>query len=94
MTLSGLLTALQLIQLAAPLVKSAVDLAETTFGAGNGTRKLAHAVATVESALPQVARLAQNADAVRAAVKPLIEATVAAANAAEKPAPRARRRKK
>lgn len=77
----GLVGVLQLLSLLAPIVKTGVELAEQAIGPGRGTEKLVRAVDHVEQALPKVEQLAGQVDAVRAAVKPLIEATVAAANA-------------
>lgn len=82
---------LQILGALVPLVKSGVELAESTIGPGRGTEKLARATQAVNEALPKVAELAGQLEAARAAVGPMIEATVAAANAAKKP--KRRRRK-
>jgi hypothetical protein len=66
----------------APLVTSAVETAEKVFGPTKGAAKLKDAVARVEGALPDVAELAGNVDAARAAIQPMVEAAVSAANAA------------
>lgn len=83
--IQSLIGIVQLLSLLAPIVKDAVALAEDTIGPGKGTEKLAHAVESIEGALPKVASLAKNAEAVRAAVVPMIEATIAAAKAADVP---------
>lgn len=90
----NLLGVLQLLTTLAPLVKGAVEAAEALFGAGRGTAKAKHALDAVSQALPGVAALAGQVDAARAAVGPLIEATVAAANASGAFKRSKRRRKK
>jgi len=96
MTLRGIV---QMLAALAPLVKSGVEAAEQVFGPMKGAEKLAEATRRVEAAIPKVAELAGHVEAARAAVKPMIEATVAAANASgafKKTArpPKSRRRKK
>lgn len=101
----SLLAVLSIINALVPVVRAAVSTAESVFGPGRGSEKLSHAVSAVEEALPQVDTLARNIDAARAAARPLIEATVAAANVAgdfkrsaprpsTRPAPRRRSSKK
>lgn len=83
--------ALQALSTLVPLVINAVGAAEAFIGPRKGTEKLKHATRIVEDALPQVGALAQNIDAARAAIVPLIEATVAAANSEPAPKPKRRR---
>lgn len=80
--LQNLLGIVQVLSLLAPLVKTGVETAEGIFGPMKGAEKLADATRRVNAALPKVAELAGQLEAARAAVAPMIEATVAAANAA------------
>lgn len=90
----NLLNVVQLLAALAPLVKTAVETAEQVFGPSKGAEKLADATKRVEAALPKVAEVAGQLEAARAAVVPMIEATVAAANAAGVLKKRGGRRKK
>lgn len=74
-----------------PLVSAAVSTAETIIGPGKGTEKFKYAVEAVKDAIPTVKNLAGVADEAIKAVEPLIETTVAAANAATKRKRKARK---
>lgn len=74
-----------------PIVVQAVGAAEAFLGPKTGAEKLQHATRIVEGAIPQVKELAQNVDAAKAAIGPMIEAVVAAANA-DRPAKPAKRK--